>query len=102
MQSIYGSRDDLDAVREVIALIANSIGRFEPVVLLARQEQAEDARAWVKQGVEVWPLPVQDLWCRDAGPSFVVNSEGELAVSELGFNGWAENRITRIECPDCG
>jgi agmatine deiminase len=88
VQSIYGSRDDLDAVREVIALIANSIGRFEPVVLLARPEQAEDAKAWVKKGVEVWPMPVQDLWCRDAGPSFVVNAAGERAVSELGFNGW--------------
>jgi agmatine deiminase len=88
LQSIYGSRDDLDAVREVIALIANSIGRFEPVVLLARPDQAEDAKAWVKQGVEVWPLPVQDLWCRDSGPSFVVNADGGQAVSEFGFNGW--------------
>jgi agmatine deiminase len=88
VKSIYGSQDDLDAVREKIALIANSIGRFEPVVLLAKPEQAEDAKAWLKQGVEVWPLPVQDLWCRDSGPSFVVNSEGEQALSELGFNGW--------------
>ncbi len=88
IRSIYGSQDDLDVVREKIALIANSIGRFEPVVLLARPEQAEDAKAWVKNDVEVWPLPVQDLWCRDAGPTFVVNAEGELALSELGFNGW--------------
>lgn len=86
--SIYGSQDDLVAVRDKIALIANSIGRFEPVVLLARPEQAEEAKRWVKTGVEVWPLPVQDLWCRDAGPTFVVNAEDELAVSELGFNGW--------------
>lgn len=88
VQSIYGSRDDLDSMREVIALIANSIGRFEPVVLLARPEQVEEAKHWVKTGVEVWPMPVQDLWCRDAGPSFVFNSDGEQAVSELGFNGW--------------
>ncbi|MFN0193236.1 MAG: agmatine/peptidylarginine deiminase [Aestuariivirga sp.] len=86
--SIFGSQADLDAVREKIALIASTIARFEPVVLLARPEQADDARAWVKNGVEVWPLEVQDLWCRDSGPTFVVNEAGELAASELGFNGW--------------
>lgn len=88
LKSIYGNQDDLDAVREKIALIASSIARFEPVVLLARPEQAEDAKLWVKNGVEVWPLAVQDLWCRDSGPTFVINDEGEVAASELGFNGW--------------
>ena len=88
LTSIYGSQDDLDAVREKIALIASSIARFEPVVLLARQDQAEDAKHWVKGNVEVWPLPVQDLWCRDSGATFVVNAAGDIAASELGFNGW--------------
>lgn len=92
VKAIYGSQDDLDAVREKIALIAGSIARFEPVVLLARPEQAEDAKRWVKGNVEVWPLAVQDLWCRDSGPTFVVNDAGELAASELGFNGWGEKQ----------
>jgi agmatine deiminase len=87
-KSIYGSKDDLDAVREKIALIASTIAKFEPVMLLTRPDQAEDAKLWVKNGVEVWPLAVQDLWCRDSGPTFVVNDEGALAASELGFNGW--------------
>lgn len=88
LKSIYGSKDDLDAVREKIALIASTIAKFEPVVLLARPEQADDAKQWVKNGVEIWPLAVQDLWCRDSGPTFVVNDAHELAASELGFNGW--------------
>jgi agmatine deiminase len=92
VKSIYGSQDDLDAVREKIALIASTIARFEPVVLLARPDQAKDAKHWVKGNVEIWPLPVQDLWCRDSGPTFVLNEAGELAVSELGFNGWGEKQ----------
>lgn len=88
LKSIYGSKDDLDAVREKIALIASTIAKYEPVVLLARAEQADDAKQWVKNGVEIWPLAVQDLWCRDSGPTFVVNDAHELAASELGFNGW--------------
>jgi len=92
IKSIYGSKGDLDAVREKIALIASTIARFEPVVLLARPEQAEDAKLWVKGNVEIWPLAVQDLWCRDSGPTFVVNDAGEMVVSELGFNGWGEKQ----------
>ncbi len=92
VKSIYGSQSELDAVREKIALIASTIARFEPVILLARPEQADDARQWVKGNVDVWPLPVQDLWCRDSGPTFVVNDAGKLAASELGFNGWGEKQ----------
>ena len=92
LKSIYGGQEDLDAVREKIALIANSIAKFEPVVLLARPEQADDAQTYLKQGVEIWPMDVQDLWCRDSGPTFVVNAEGKLAASELNFNGWGEKQ----------
>lgn len=92
VKSIYGNQDDLDAVRDKIALIASTIARFEPVVLLARPDQAEDAKHWVKGNVEIWPLAVQDLWCRDSGPTFVLNDAGEIAASELGFNGWGNRQ----------
>ncbi len=92
MKSIYGEQEDLDAVRKKIVLIANNIAKFEPVVMLARPEQIEDARTQFKTGVELWPMAVQDLWCRDSGPTFVVNAKGELATSELNFNGWGEKQ----------
>jgi agmatine deiminase len=92
MKCIYGSQDDLDAVREKIALIANSIAKFEPVVVLARPDQLADAHGNFHKDVELWPMAVQDLWCRDSGPTFVVNAEGQLAASELNFNGWGEKQ----------
>ena len=92
LKSIYGNQEDLDAVREKIALIANSIAKFEPIVLLARPEQVEDVKTYLNHSVEVWPMAVQDLWCRDSGPTFVVNAEGKLATSELNFNGWGEKQ----------
>ena len=33
-------------------------------------------------------MPVDDLWARDSGPTFVANAAGQLAVSDLYFNGW--------------
>jgi agmatine deiminase len=87
-KSIYGSLDALNGVREKIALIANSIAKFEPVVMLARPEQMADAQEQLKAGAELWPIQTEDLWCRDSGPSFVVNAKSELACTEFNFNGW--------------
>ncbi len=91
-KAIHGSQEDLDAVREKIALIANSIARFEPVVMLARPEQQEGAQQHLKTNIELWTMAVQDLWCRDSGPTFLRNAEGQLAVSELNFNGWGDKQ----------
>ncbi len=92
MKSICGDQEDLDAVREKIVLIASSIAKFEPVVMLARPEQIDEAQAYFKANIELWPVAVQDLWCRDSGPCFVVGAEGKLAVSELNFNGWGDKQ----------
>jgi agmatine deiminase len=92
VSEIYGSEKALAAVRSKIALIANSIAKFEPVVLLARQEQFPSAQAMIGPNVELWPIETQDLWCRDSGPTFVVNAKGELAASDLNFNGWGNKQ----------
>jgi agmatine deiminase len=94
-KSIYGSLDALNEVREKIALIANSIAKFEPVIMLARPEQMADAQEHLKSGVELWPIETEDLWCRDSGPSFVVNAKSELACTEFNFNGWGSKQTHR-------
>jgi agmatine deiminase len=88
----YGNVDDLAAVREKIALIANAIAKFEPVVLLCSASEIESAKPQISSGVEIWPMPVQDLWCRDSGPTFVVDGKGGIAASELNFNGWGNKQ----------
>lgn len=90
--SIYGSQSALDAVRGKIALIAQTIAGFEPVVVLARPNQVETARKALGPKVEVWPIETEDLWCRDSGPSFVRSVKGGIAVSELNFNGWGNKQ----------
>ncbi len=90
--SIYGSPRALEAVRGKIALIAQSIAGFEPVVVLARPNHAETAREVLGSNVEVWPVETEDLWCRDSGPTFVRSGKGGIAVSELNFNGWGNKQ----------
>ncbi|QEV17924.1 agmatine deiminase family protein [Streptomyces alboniger] len=75
------------AVREDIARIARTIAEFEPVTLLADERDAKAARRACGSGVEILPVPVDDLWMRDTGPSFVLGPDGVAGV-DLNFNGW--------------
>ncbi|MGA4848668.1 agmatine deiminase family protein [Streptomyces sp. G5(2025)] len=75
------------AVREDIARIARTIAEFEPVTLLADERDAKGARRACGSGVEILPVPVDDLWMRDTGPSFVLGPDGVAGV-DLNFNGW--------------
>lgn len=86
--AVYGGNRALKTVRDTIATIAMAVARFEPVVMLARDNQIEELQTLGGDGLTIWPLPVDDLWCRDSGPTFVRSADGDLAVSELNFNGW--------------
>ena len=92
LPSIYGGQAELDDVRSRIALIAKAIARFEPVVVMARPGQMEKAAAALGSGIELWPIETDDLWCRDSGPTFVVDGKGGIATSELNFNGWGDKQ----------
>ncbi len=106
-------------VREDIARIARVIAEFEPVVLLADRRDVKAARRACGSGVEVAPIPVNDLWIRDTGPSFVLGGPGRIAGIDLNFNGWggkqihdrdgrvareilADERVERIQAPIVG
>ena len=85
----------LKAVQTKIALIANTISQFEPVVMLASATAAKAARAQLGRAVELWDIPTDDLWCRESGPTFIKNPKGELAVAHLQFNGWGRKQPHR-------
>ncbi|MEZ5872506.1 MAG: agmatine deiminase family protein [Nitratireductor sp.] len=83
----------LGLVQQTIADIANAISEFEPVVMLAAGSDHKGAQAKLSKAVELWDIPTEDLWCRDAGPIFVVDGSGEIAVSHIQFNGWGEKQV---------
>lgn len=35
-------------------------------------------------------IPTNDVWARDNGPIFVVNDEGDVAITDWIFNGWGD------------
>ena len=88
---VYGERL-LQRVQAGIAEIAKAIARFEEVAMLVGPDNAKQASAMLGGDVQIWDIPTDDLWCRDAGPTFVKNAAGELAISHIQFNGWGNKQ----------
>ena len=88
-EEIWGSA--LAGVRQDIAGLARAIGGYEPVVLFARPGQEDNAQQACGSGVQVVPMPVDDLWARDTLPVFVRDS-GTLKGVDFNFNGWGNKQ----------
>lgn len=90
---VHPDRVFLDMTQQTIADVANTIADFEPVTMLAHPDDHAGARRKLSSTVELWDIPTEDLWCRDAGPIFVIDGNGAIAVSHIQFNGWGEKQI---------
>ncbi len=88
---VYRDRWFLKDVQATIAEIANAIAEFEPVIMLAGKEHHQDMARVLSTNVEIWDIPTDDLWCRDAGPIFATNGE-QLQVQHIQFNGWGNRQ----------
>lgn len=98
---VYDARS-LRAAQQNIALIANTVSQFEPVVMLASGASANAARAQLGRDVEIWDIQTDDLWARDSGPTFVKNDKGELAIAHIQFNGWGNKQPHRYDARIAG
>lgn len=92
-EKIWG-KDLIDEVRRNLATIAQTIARFEPVVICVRENEHELAKQYFSdlQNIDWLVCPLNDLWIRDFGAVFVVNESGEKAAVDFNFNGWGEKQ----------
>lgn len=90
--SVYGDQEFLEQAQKTIAEIASTIAEFEPVYLLADGDLHDAIRPALAGGVELWDVPTDDLWCRDAGPLFGMSEDGQKAVIGIQFNGWGNKQ----------
>ncbi len=90
-EQIWG-RTLLPEVRRNLATIAKTIAHYEPVSMLVRSNEMELARSLVGPTVELIESPLDDLWIRDTGPTFVLTQLGRKAAIDFNFNGWGEKQ----------
>lgn len=91
-EDVYG-KTLLKRVQASIADVAKAIAQFEEVVVLVGSDDQAEAQALLGGGIQTWDIPTNDLWCRDSGPTFVTNASGQLAVSQIQFNGWGKKQV---------
>lgn len=91
-ERIWG-RQLLPDVRLNLAIVANTISRYEPVSMLVRNSELELARSLFEPNVELISSPFDDLWIRDTGPTFVFNEQHEIAAIDFNFNGWGKKQV---------
>jgi agmatine deiminase len=91
-REVYDNHRFREDVQDTILRLANAIAAFEPVILLADAQHHGDLAGRVSADVELWDIPSDDLWARDAGPLFTALSGGGQAISHIRFNGWGNRQ----------
>ena len=71
--------EGMAAAKVAYAKVAKAIRKFEPVVMVARPEDAKAARSKCGKQIEVLEIPMDDSWNRDSGPTYVINHKGNIA-----------------------
>lgn len=80
----------LEDAKLAYAGVAQAIAEFEPVTVVARPDLTADASLYCGKGIAVLPMPQDDSWIRDTGPSFLVHDDGRLGGVAWTFNGWGQ------------
>ena len=75
--------------------IVEALHDHENIHLIVNSERQQDHVAGqllyhniVLKNVDFHIIPTNDVWARDNGPIFVVNDDGDIAITNWGFNGW--------------
>ncbi len=81
----------LKKARIAYAAVAKAIAQYEPVTLLVNPDELKEAALLCGEHIRLVPLPINDSWTRDTGPTFLLNTKGELAGVDWLHNAWGGN-----------
>lgn len=84
---LYGTKSEMDEVLRAFTLLVDRICAFERVCVVVDPSKEEEARHHLRNRAEIHPIPLDDAWARDAGPTFVING-GRLQAVSWRFTGW--------------
>ncbi len=75
------------------ANVAQAIARYEPVNMVTLPEHQTIAQQLCGPNIQIVPLPLDDTWLRDTGPTFLIHQHhSKIAGIHWQFNAWGENR----------
>ncbi|VVD62980.1 agmatine deiminase family protein [Pandoraea terrigena] len=68
--------------------MARAIAHFEPLHVAVDPHHLDEARRCLPESATLHPMPVEDHWMRDTGPTFVLDDAQTLHALRWNFNGW--------------
>lgn len=81
-------REGAKPAQEAYTNVAKAISSFTPVTMLVSNSQYANARKRLPKEIRVLEMSSDDAWCRDCGPTFLVNDKGERRACDWKFNAW--------------
>jgi agmatine deiminase len=85
-----------EAARKTWASVANAASEFEKVSVVVNPGDEEIAKKYLSSACEIIPIPIDDAWIRDTGPTFVLE-DNQLAAVDWVFNGWGAQGWAKYE-----
>ncbi|MGH8382714.1 agmatine deiminase family protein [Pseudomonas sp.] len=80
-------------VQEAIGLIARTIARYQPVIVLCRDSERDLAEELCgSDNTTFVTTELDDIWMRDIGANFVITEAGDLGAVDFNFNGWGNKQ----------
>lgn len=84
----WGTAEGLALARQAYGQVARAIARFEPVTMVVRPQDRNEAQLILGGKVQIFEAPIDDGWARDSGPTFLIDGEGKGAGVQWQFNAW--------------
>ncbi|MDD6396520.1 MAG: agmatine deiminase [Firmicutes bacterium] len=81
-------RNAAEPAQKQFADVAKAISKFENVTMLAAHDQYENCRAQLPADIRVIETSSDDAWCRDSGPTFLIDGKGGRRAVNWTFNAW--------------
>ena len=80
--------DDISETRANYVAVAHAIRQFEPLTMVVHPRDAKQAASLLGTDIDILEAPIDDSWCRDAGPCFLIDGQGSRAGATFEFNAW--------------
>ncbi|NKB44449.1 MAG: hypothetical protein GKS03_09255, partial [Alphaproteobacteria bacterium] len=84
------STNDLEGLKNALAHLVQTIQRYEPVTVLAAQDERAEIIDRCGPQIDVLTMPHDSIRLRDTGPTFLVDGKGGSAATDWQFDGWSE------------
>ncbi len=81
-------RNGAKPAQAAYARVAKAISEFTPVTMMVSTKQFAHAREILPPEIRVVEVSTNDAWCRDTGPTFVIDRKGHRRAIDWTFNAW--------------